>query len=181
MASMDSSPLSLDMSRIYQAERRLHDLAIVTPGNAPEFMGEMNASAHITMNHVSEITRELIFARQALDRRKAVVILEVLPEKLISLKDRGIKANEDIREAILATDNEYMGLRDRVECLEAASIHLDNKVKSFVRAFNAARSIMERKSSMGVNPTLTPGPNPFDVKKHFAGHNISDREEETDV
>jgi len=164
------APLVLEMSRVYEAEGRLQDLAAILPGTAAEFMSVMNGAAHLTTNHIAAVTQEVILAKRECDRRKAVVVLEEMPKKFASMKESGMKPNEDSREAILALDEQYSNLKDRLDCLMAAGAHLENKVKTFIRAFNAAKSIMERRSVMAAGPESNFGDTVFEVSLPKAGH-----------
>jgi hypothetical protein len=139
----EMTPLVVDMKYIHMMEQRLEDIKIATPDNAGELMGSFNMAANTAMKALASIQYELLMAKQGFDRRKAIVILEVLPEKMQELKENGIKPNEDIREALVTLDKEAFTYRDRIDCLTAAMSLIESKIKSFVRAYNVAKTISE--------------------------------------
>jgi hypothetical protein len=154
----NGSPLVLDMKQIYESERRLEDVKSVTPDTASEVMGEMNIAANDASRYLAWIQYELLMAKKNYDKRKAVLILEKLPD---FLKEKGLKPNEDIRESFLALDNEAYQLRDRIDCLTAAFYMIEGKLKTFVRAFNAAKSVGDNRRYNAVAPITSPGANPW--------------------
>jgi hypothetical protein len=140
--SESSAPITLDMEQIYHTESRLGDIRVANTENYVELMGTFNEAAHTTMKYIAKIEFELLMAKQQYDRRKAVLILDVIPEEL---RKREIKSSEDVRNSFLTLDEECARYKDRIDCLTAAITLLDGKVKSFVRAFNAAKSVAEVK------------------------------------
>jgi hypothetical protein len=156
-----ASPLVLEMDEIYSAERRLSDVRTANPENAVEFMGAMNVAANLASKYMAWIQYELLMAQKHYDKRKAHVILVKMPEEAEKLKERGIKVNEDIREALLTQDDECFKLRDRIDCLTAYYTIIEGKLKSFVRAFNAAKSVSDNRRASATAPIVSVGADPF--------------------
>lgn len=156
----ETSPLVLAMENIYQAEGRLKDVMTCTPEKSSEMMGAMNIAANETAKYMAWIQYELLMAKKHFDKRKAILILDNFPDWL---KKNGLKSNEEMREAFIIKDEEAFQLRDRIDCLTAALYLLENKLKSFVRAFNAARSVADSRRGSAVAPLMSPGPKPWDI------------------
>jgi len=154
----EKSPLALDLDHVFKAERRLEDVKTCNPDNVSELMGEMNVAANESAKYMSWIQYELLMAKKNYDKRKAILILDYLPD---FLKDKGLKPNEDVREAFITKDDTAFQLRDRIDCLTAAFYMLENKLKSFVRAFNAAKSVADSRRGQATAPITRPGPNPW--------------------
>jgi hypothetical protein len=137
--------LQLEMSDIYKAEKRLGEIRSLRAGTAAEYMGFFNEAAAIAQRHMAAVQYEILVAKQKYDHRRAVVLIDLMPQKLKDLKDSGIKSSEDIRDAIITLDPVCSQYRDRIDCLTAVHTMLENKVKVFVRAYNAARSVIDSK------------------------------------
>lgn len=140
--SESALPMTLNMEQIYSVEARLGDIRVANSENYVELMGTFNEAAHTTMKYIANVEFELLMAKQQYDRRKAILILDIIPEEL---KKREMKSSEDVRNSFLTLDEECARYKDRIDCLTAAISLLDGKVKSFVRAFNAAKSVAEIK------------------------------------
>ena len=156
-----SSALILDLEPIYYAESRLHDIKTVTPMTAPELMGTFNEAANTVATYRAKLQYEMLVAKQNFDRRKAIVVLDEMPELLKQLAERGMKSNEDVREAIITKDAECFKFRDRFEYLQATDTLLESKIKTFVRAYNAAKNVAESRSYMAAAPRLSYGTEEF--------------------
>lgn len=150
----NSSPISLEMSPIYEAESRLEEIRMVSPETAPELIGFFNVACNTTTKYLAWVEYEILQAEKHFDLAKATVILDKSPDFFIKLKESGIKPNEDMRNALIARDEECQEYLDKLNQLKAVRALLDSKAKSFVRAHNAAKVIFERKSFVAASPNL---------------------------
>lgn len=150
-------PLVLNMEEITYAESRLPDIRVTTPDNAAELLGVFNTAASTVTKYMAWVQYELLMARQSYDKRKAIVILDEMPTKAEELKSKGVKMNEDVREALLAQDSECFTFRDRMDCLEAVLNYLDGKRQSFVRGYSAVKSVAETKRFTASFPQTSTG------------------------
>lgn len=157
------SPLEVDLTSVRNAEIRLPELRSMTFGSAVDLMGVMNEAASDAMVALAKIQYELLIARQNYDRRRAVVLIDEMPDHAKKLQEKGMKMNEDLREAFIVRDDECFNLRDRIDCLTAAGALIEGKVKTFVRAFNAAKTVAEFKRSNALAPMTSPGAYSADV------------------
>lgn len=147
-------PLALDMTEVYLAERRLREVSVVNPQKAPELMGFFNDVCNTTTKYIAWIEYEILVAQKQFDLAKATVILEKSPEIYRPLKDTGIKYNEDFRDACVARDPECGKASEKVQFLVATRALLDAKARSFVRAYNAAKAVWERRNTVAASPNI---------------------------
>jgi hypothetical protein len=156
------SPLSLDMEPIYSGESRLEEIRMVSPETAPELMGYFNVACNTATKYLSWIEYEILQAEKHFELAKATVILDKSPEIFNKLKESGVKPNEDVRNALIARDEECQLYLDKLNQLKAVRMILDSKAKSFIRAHNAAKVIFERKSFVAASPNLGTSYNKMD-------------------
>lgn len=149
--------LYLEMAGVYQAEARLRDVALASPGTGPELMGYFNEVANLTTKYLAWVKHEILVAQREYDLAKATAILERAPEEFKKLDGSGIKFNEDFRNAIVTRDPECYAARQTLDSLVAVEALLDAKVKSFVRAYNAARAVMDLRGTVAATPNLSTG------------------------
>lgn len=145
-------PLNLNMHSIYQAEQRLQETRTVTPGNAPELRGAFNEACNMTTKYIAWIKYEILTAKKNLDLVKAEILLDKVPE---ILKQKGIKDNADIREAIINRDPQYQECLEVLNTLEATKHLLESKAKTFERAYWDCRDVSNDKSRIAALPNFS--------------------------
>jgi hypothetical protein len=142
------------MTLVYAAERRLNEVAIVSPGTAPELIGYFNEACNTTTKYLAWVEYEILMAQKHYELARAHVILEKAPEAYGKIKDKGIKFNEDFREALMATDIECQGRLDTLNALKAVRVLLENKAKSFERGYYACKTTWDRKQHQAASPNF---------------------------
>jgi hypothetical protein len=135
----DRSTFKIDLNPIFISEARQDEVATVTPMKAPELLAEFNRSWRDIHAHLTRLEAEKNKAEKAAKKRKGVLILEVIPEKLKALE---IASAADTREAVINTDEEYGQLSERLDQLKAAIMFLKGKQESFENAFTSVKKIM---------------------------------------
>jgi hypothetical protein len=146
--------IALNMGEVYTAERRLNEVSLATPDTAPMLMGYFNEVCNTTTKYLSWVEYEILMAQKNHELAKATVILERSVEEFKKLKDTGIKYNEDFRNAVVARDPDCQSTLDTLNALMAVRALLDSKARTFVRAYNATRSLAERRSLNAAMPNL---------------------------
>lgn len=139
-------PLALDMTNIYQAEDRLMEVSYANDSTASELMGYFNAVCNTTTKYIAWIEYEIVEATREYDLAKATVVLDKMPAEVQKYKDAGIKSNEDFRNALIVRDADCQARQEILGQLEAVKKLLESKSWSFIRAFNATKSVVERRS-----------------------------------
>jgi hypothetical protein len=167
-------PISLDMSVIDEAERRMHEVRLVSQATCKELGGLFNQAANLAGRYKAYVKHELLKAEKhhALDR--SVVILEVAPAYA---RANGLKSNEDIREALICKDAACSASLDIVNALKAVEALFDSSQWSYIRACAAAD---ENANSRNASPTpytgghigqLSDSPQPNFMGKKNGGFN----------
>lgn len=133
------SDLVIDLSSIQHLEARQSEVATVTRAKAGELLSVYNKAWLDLHNLLARLEAEKNQAQRAVDQRKGVLILEVIPDKLKSL---GISSAADTRTAVIDTDEEYRRLVDRLDQIEAVVMLLKGKAKSFENAYTSVKKIM---------------------------------------
>lgn len=143
----------IDMVNLYQLEARKQEVAIVNKAKAPELMRAYEQGYGIAARAMVGVRLEINKAKESLDKRKAVVMLDVAPTLL---KEKGLTTKAapagslELREAVLSNDEIYLVLLDRVNRLEAAYELLKVKAKGFEMAFQSVRKIYDDLSKVNI-------------------------------
>lgn len=144
------NPLELDMSLIQEADRRLHEVRLVSHATKSELQGLYNQAANEAGKYMGWIEYEILRAKKQLTKDRSNVIMGIAMEKAKELKSLGMKMNEDLREALISQDEKCSESLDRLNSLEAVKVILGESKWSFIRAFN---SISELAGQKGAQPT----------------------------
>jgi hypothetical protein len=131
--------LDIDLAAILIAEQRQDEIAMVTPMKAPELLALFNGSWRNVDRIVNQLTAERIIAERGLEQRRAVLLLDEIPN---ILQGKGVDSTKDTRDAAIVADKNYQDLQDRVDQLTAAVAYMKGKLKSFENAFTSVKKIM---------------------------------------
>ncbi len=148
-----AQPIQIDITEIVSLEARKNEVANVTKAKAPELMSAMERGYSAAARLLTNITWEVKKAEDAVEKRKSIVTLEVAPQYLQSrglVTTRSPGGSEDQRTAVLATDTEYMSLRENVDRLKAVQEYLRVKVKGFEMAFSAIKKVYDTLNAYGM-------------------------------
>lgn len=147
--------IPVDMSRVYEAENRLHEIAFVTPATSRELSSYFNQACNETAKYLAWVEYEILQANKTFDICRAKVILDKAPVEAAKLKEVGGKPNEDWRDALVTMDVECQVALDTVNNLKAIKALLESKVKTFERAYFSAKLNSDEKDRIGASPNLT--------------------------
>lgn len=124
-----SSPATtLDLSKIYEGERRLVESRVVNPATYNDLEFVFNEGYREAKTYMSLVGYEITKARKALRDAKARAILDEYP---VFLKDNKLKDNATVRDAFLERQLDYVAAQDRIDFLVAIESLLDGKIKNF--------------------------------------------------
>ena len=148
------SPIRLDLTAIHAAEGRTMEIAVVTTGKAPELMAVFNQACFQLARYYSELRFLRTLAEQKLAQRRAVVIIDIVPEKI---KEKGLSQNEATRNALVDLDPEYQQCETTVAQLEAAVIYVEGKLRAMENNLNAVKKILGETNNVyhRANPNLS--------------------------
>lgn len=135
------SQLSIELDYAYKAEARIHELAFVNKTTAPELCAAFNSAYARLAETFGMLLYKLGQAEIAVKRRKAVLTLDVIPDKMTE-KKLG-KGNEDIREAFYYLDDDYVKAKDALASIEAAKELIYIKMNALRMAFEATKAVLK--------------------------------------
>lgn len=148
----DGGPgFELAMEKIYRAQQRLDEIAIVNDHKAPELISCFARAYADLTDYISRVTSEVVKAQNAVATRKATVLLDEAPRVLREkgvLSSRSPGGSEDQRQAVLDLDVVYCTLRDRLQQLEAYVALLKGKQKDIENGYLAVRKMFGESYSM---------------------------------
>jgi len=147
--------LILEMEPLYVAERRLHEIRVVSPGTYKELEGFYNEVCNTTSKFIAWVEYERLQAVKHQGLERARVILEEAPLQFKKLQDSGIKFNEDFREAVVMRDQKYQEALDRLNSIIAVKTLLEGKFWTFQRAYNSCAEMKMNKAQIAASPNLT--------------------------
>lgn len=145
------TPLTLDMTKVYIAESRIHETKAVSDITSPELKATFNEANALVSKYIAWVKFEINMAQKYLDLAKAEVILDKLPDRLKEFKEKGIKDNSDLRDALVSQDTNYQDRQNAYFALEAVKLLLEAKAKSFDRAYWDCKGNAEQRSGLGYN------------------------------
>lgn len=136
--------LRVDLSNIREAEERGHETSYVNRPTAQELMSVFVKAFTNVRESMSLIRYEYLKAEKAIEERRGVIILEVIPEEAIR-RNVATKASptgsEDFRNAVISADKEIRHLIDLSISLKAAHEFLSAKAKSFEMSYQQVKKI----------------------------------------
>ncbi len=147
----------ISMTAIMTAEARQEEIATVTPMKAPELLRAFNVAWRDLHDIIVKLTSEHLAAERVLAKRKAVLILDVVPG---FLKEKNLTSNEANRDAVITLDEEFQILQDTVDQIDTVVQYLKGKLKAFEMAFTSVKKIMGEDTynmSSKPNPHLSGG------------------------
>ena len=145
-------PMEFELGFLLKAESRKVEISYVNKETAPELLMTFNEAYCAAKRMMNQINLEYINSKKYADHRRAIVILDVVPEVLKSkglATSRSPGGSEDLRKAVLDLDTEYGGLMDKVAVLETAYEFLNIKAKGFEMAYHSVKKIFDPSSSLG--------------------------------
>jgi hypothetical protein len=144
-ANTSVDAITIDLKKILEAEARMIEVQAVTPSKAGELCTAFTISWRDLHRNICQLETERVEAQKIVDRRRAVVFLEVVPEYL---KKNGLYSaksptgNEEIRNAILNLDTDFQAAQDVVDQITAVIELLKGKLKAFEMSFTTVKKIM---------------------------------------
>ncbi len=140
--------LAINLSEVYELEARKDEIPTVTKQRSPELMRAMERGYSICGQYLAKVVAAVNRIDYALDRRKAVVMLDIAPD-IIKLKGAG--NNAEARSAIVDLDEECQNLQEQLLQAKALQELLKVKVKGFEMSFSAIKRVYDSTSNWGMD------------------------------
>lgn len=139
------APLEIDLTNVYRAEGRIPEVAFVTPQKAPELLAVFIDAYASLAKHIVAVDFERSQAERAANKLRAIILLDKVPT---ILKDKGLTSarspsgSEDLRKAILDSDEEYTSALDKIDQLNALVELIKGKSRSVEMAYTSVKKII---------------------------------------
>jgi hypothetical protein len=121
--------LRLDMSKIREAEGRIHESKTVNPSTYKDLEYAFNEAWRDLKRHLSQVGYQISLAEREIEEAKADVLLDKYPEFMAGRPKS--QDNADTRKAFLARDEGYSQALDRFNQMKALESVLDSKARAF--------------------------------------------------
>jgi hypothetical protein len=153
-------PIVVDMDLPYRAEARINEISFANKSTAPELASFFNQAYGQLATAYAKLHYEMGMSEIACKKRKAVLTLDHIPDKM---KEKGFaKSNEDVREAFLYTDEDYINLKESLAAIEATKELVYIKMNALKMALDTTRGILNGVGALPYNSHAV-GPLPEDL------------------
>lgn len=135
----------IDLGSIIRLESRLDEVAIITREKGPELLAAFNHATLDCSRLVANIQCRYNKAQRAAAQRAAIVRLDEAKERLTAkglVSPKSPVGSEDLRDAVVVSDNQYNELLDYCDFLKAALTLVQGKLKAFERAYFSVHKIL---------------------------------------
>lgn len=144
-----SLSLSLDMSKIREAESRIIEAKTVNPFTYTDLEHSFNEAYRDLKRHLSAIGYQICMADKTIEQAKADVLLDKYPE---FMKDKPKSHdNSDLRKAFLIRDPDYVAALDRMAQLKALESNFEGKIKVMENVCRYMRQKMQLIVKSGIS------------------------------
>jgi hypothetical protein len=150
------APLHYDLTEINAAKARVHEIAIVNSIKSPELMSVFARACFTLASHFSDLHLKHRQAEKWVANRRAVLILDVIPEQS---KIKGVGNNEATRQAFLDIDDEYNKASNAEAHLDAALVLIREDLRNMEKCLSSVKAILAETSGLQyrTNPNLSTG------------------------
>lgn len=144
--TVDGKGATVDMKNIHKARARIHELAAMTRAKAGEFLAMLIRASREARDGRGLVKVHFGAWKKKLRKIRGEVILDRGPEKL---KEKGLAStrspagSEDLRNALVDTDEKYDEAQDNLLKVEAALDHLENTVEELSMAYFSAQALIK--------------------------------------
>lgn len=135
--------LRFNMSKIYEAERRLPEIRGLNVSVAADLKFQFLEAQADVLKYLSTIRYQFLLAKRNYDVARATALLDKFPDYAAALKEEGRKENEAIREAFLIRDQDVLKCREIMDSIDAIKVYMENKEKTLDRAYWECKSSLE--------------------------------------
>lgn len=155
----DGMELSLDLRSIMGTLNRLHEVAIVNAGTAPELMSALNKTWLDLGELVVVIRHRLMEAKNRLKEERSRILIDEVPRLL---QEKKLTNSKDNRDALIDLNESYQSHQETVHQIEAILQWAIDKRDGVRNAWSSVRAILGDKSGIplsGKSPYMSGGQN----------------------
>jgi hypothetical protein len=161
-------PLKFDMAQVFSAESRMHEISFAGKIQSKDLFATFTRAYIYVSNLHAMVKLHVARASTEARKRRAVLIIDHIPGMA---KEKGLATSrsptgaEDIREAFLYKDEEYLLIEEGRAALEAAEALLFGKMMAFREAADACKQMLSPDERPRLNNAeLTPNAHGMDEK-----------------
>lgn len=142
----DGQKVSIDLTQVQHARRRISEIAALTVGKAPELLAFLSDAAGILAQETARCAAEQALAKRLLARRRSLVLLDMCAD---ILQKKGLTrpgspaGSEDMREAVITSDPDYQKLEDQLGAIEAMRSYLEAEFRTVETAVHTIRILLK--------------------------------------
>lgn len=140
MPTSNGTQLTLNMAKILKAEARGDEIACVTPDKASELLATFNKAYLDASQFFATLKLEYNKAEDEVNKARAVVLLDKMPELLIQKK---VATSVDVRQAFVDQDPDYRAAKERMDMIGAMVEYMKGKMKYLENCFTSVKKIMD--------------------------------------
>jgi hypothetical protein len=134
----DLSPVNYDLKKIAEAESRVHEISFMSPTKAAELISVFAVACFDLAEVFSDLYLRHRYAKKRVSDRKAVVVLDIMPQRL---SDKKAANNAETRQAVIDLDEEYSkAIYVEIE-IEAALKLIQGKLFAMEGALSAVKQV----------------------------------------
>ena len=148
VAIAGQQPIIIDLEQILIAEKRQDEVAYVNSEKAPELLATFNKQWLELSRLVAELTSARNVAERELGKRRSVILLDLMNERLAV---KGVSSSADNREAVILLDEQYIKLSEIVDQIAAVLELMQGKRKAMDNSFTATKRIITQDTYMQYN------------------------------
>jgi|SRR6202142_2287477 len=148
VAIVGQHPIIINLEQILIAEKRQDEVAYVNSEKAPELLATFNKQWLELSRIVAELTSARNVAERELGKRRSVILLDLMNERLAA---KGVSSSADNREAVILLDPEYIKLSEIIDQISAVLELMQGKRKGMDNSFTATKRIITQDTYMQYN------------------------------
>lgn len=152
--SSSGETLVADLTRVFAADARIAELAIVNSEKAPELDAAFLQGYSDLVDAHARVSLELYRIETMMERRSAIILLDKMGEIVETKKVSG--NNADIRRAVISLDVEYQTLQDKYDALRAFESYLKQKQMALAMAHGRVSQLSEKRIVYNHSAELMP-------------------------
>lgn len=155
----DQEPIIVNLREILKIENRIQEVQMVNSTKAPELLSSFTVGWKDLYKHIVLLIHEKNVASNMANRIRGRVLLDEIPEILKAkglASSRSPTGSEDLREAVLATHDEYQKSLEKVQHIACVIELLKSKARAIQMAYESVKKILSGVNSleMSANPNL---------------------------
>ncbi len=148
--------ISLDISKLKEAEKRAIDAKTVNPATYLDLETCFGEAFRELKSNLATVGYAIAKTESEFEKAKAIALMDKYPMYLEAKKEQKIKIADtaDARKSFLALDSDVQEAKDRLDSLQVLQFFLEGRVTAIENLSRFMKKQMDLIIRSGVNPTL---------------------------